>query len=188
VAHVQKRMYKSKRTGKVLTSWQGRYTTPHGEERSKRFARKVDAQVWVDSAAGDIARGAWIDPQAGTISLRDYANQWLLSRPDLRPTTLAKYRGLLDRHILPALGSASIRRIAVADVRVWHSELYQRHPSTAANAYRLLATICQTAVNDERIPRSPCRIKGASAEKSPERPTATVEEVGAETSISFKVQ
>ena len=54
-----------------------------------------------------------------------------------------------------------------------------RYRSTAAGAYRLLATICNTAVADQVILRSPCRVKGGGNEKSPERPTASIAEVSA---------
>ena len=46
-----------------------------------------------------------------------------------------------------------------------------------AKAYRLLKAILQTAVDDELIRRNPCRIKGAGNERSPERPTVTIEQV-----------
>ena len=50
---------------------------------------------------------------------------------------------------------------------------------TVAKAYRLLRTICETAVSDEMIGRNPCNIKGAAVEHSPERPVLTVAEVEA---------
>ena len=48
---------------------------------------------------------------------------------------------------------------------------------TAAKAYRLLKAILNTAVDDNVIRRKPCRIKGASQERSPERPTLTIRQV-----------
>ena len=50
-------------------------------------------------------------------------------------------------------------------------------PVTAAKAYRLLKSIMATAVDDGLIRRNPCRIKGASVEKSPERPLLTISQV-----------
>jgi integrase len=50
-------------------------------------------------------------------------------------------------------------------------------PVTAAKAYRLLKSIMATAVDDGLIRRNPCRIKGASVEKSPDRPLLTVSQV-----------
>jgi integrase len=40
----------------------------------------------------------------------------------------------------------------------------------AAKSYRLLRAILNTAVDDDRIGRNPCRIKGAGAEQTDERP------------------
>jgi integrase len=63
------------------------------------------------------------------------------------------------------------------DVRTWNSALATKFPDTAAQAYRLLATICNTAVEDDRLPRSPCRVTGASEYHNPERPVATPDEI-----------
>jgi len=50
-------------------------------------------------------------------------------------------------------------------------------PVTAAKAYPLLKSILATAVDDGLIRRNPSRIKGASVEKSPERPDLTIGQV-----------
>ena len=50
---------------------------------------------------------------------------------------------------------------------------------TVAKAYRLLRTICETALSDELIARNPCNIRGAAVEHSPERPVLSVAEVEA---------
>jgi len=48
---------------------------------------------------------------------------------------------------------------------------------TVAKAYRLLKAIMTTAADDGLIRRNPCRIKGASTEKSPERPVLSIRQV-----------
>ena len=156
--------------------WQARYRGPDGHERSKRFDRKVDAENWLTTNGADTVAGTWVDPDAGRVSLKDYSEQWLEGRNDIRPTTKAKYKSLLALHINPTLGKTSIGKLSPATVRRWLSTLNGSHPSTGASAYRLLSTICRTAVNDELIARSPCRIKGGSTEHAEERPTATVAE------------
>ena len=173
MAHVQKKKYKSARTGKVTIAWQARYTTPDGREYSKRFTRRVDAETWATAHSADISRGAWIDPHAGRISLRLYANEWLDGRV-IRPTTRAKYRHLLDHHILPTLGDVSLSGLSPSQVSSWRTKLDLQHPATAAGAYRLLSTIFRTAVDEERIARSPCRVKGGATEKAVERPVASI--------------
>ncbi len=159
--------------------WQARYRAPDGRERSKRFDRKIDAENWINVQKADIARGLWVDPVGGKVTLGEYANEWLGGRTNLRPTTRGKYRGLLDLHIIPSLGAIPISQLTSSVVRAWHADLHSRHPSTAAGAYRLLSTICRTAVDDDLIVRSPCRVKGAASEKTPERPVASIAELAA---------
>jgi len=165
----------TKRSGK----WQATYRGPDGRERTKTFAKKNDADRWLATNGADIARGSWIDPRAGEISLATYSKEWLATRSDLRPSTAAKYKQLLDDHILPALGTRSLSRLSPSAVRGWRAELGRRYPTTAATAYRLLSTICRTAVNDELIARTPCKVAGGGTEKTPERPVASVAEVSA---------
>ena len=49
--------------------------------------------------------------------------------------------------------------------------------STTSKAYRLVRSIFATAVDDEVIVRNPCRIKGASVDRTPERPVLALDEV-----------
>jgi integrase len=101
------------------------------------------------------------------------------SRVDLAERTVELYRWLLDRHIEPTFGSRRIEDIAPSDVRSWHADAARQHPTTAAKAYRLFSSIKRTAVADELIRRNPCQVRGAAVERAPERPVATIAEVGA---------
>jgi integrase len=82
-------------------------------------------------------------------------------------------------HLQKGFGPRTIASITEADVRRWRADLLSTSvsPVTAAKAYRLLKGILATAVEDGLISRNPCRVKGASVEKSPERPTLTVAQV-----------
>jgi len=103
----------------------------------------------------DVHRGAWIDPRAGKVTLTAYSNEWLSRRPDLAVRTIELYRYLLDDHILPTLGSATLAALAPSKIRGWQAKLAQAHPSTAAKAYRLLSSIMRTAVTDGLLLASP---------------------------------
>lgn len=143
------------------------------------FATRAEAERWLAAAQIDQARGAWVDPRAGEVLLREYAEGWLAQHTGLRETTRAKYRHLLAGHILPALGDAPIGRLSPSAVREWYSGLHSCHTSTADDAYRLLRAILNTAVADERIARTPCQVRGAGSALSPERPIASIAEVQA---------
>jgi integrase len=128
----------------------------------------------------DIERGRWVNPHSGKETLAAYSTTWLDQRPSLRPRTRELYASLLRRHILPALGDTELAKVSPARVRSWHSKLVtggHLGASTVAKAYRLLHAILQTAVQDELIPKNPCVLRGASVERPPERPVATVAQV-----------
>jgi len=160
--------------------WQASYW--HEGERfvaPRTFASKGDANAWLAGNEADIGRGGWVDPQAGKVKLARYADEWLNRRPELSPRTVELYRYLLDHHILPALGAYALGSLSASAIRGWNAALAEDHPVTAAKCYRLLATIAKTAVADGLIVKSPCAVKGAGVERSPERPLATVAEVAA---------
>jgi integrase len=157
--------------------WQATYRHEGQLHNVGTFDRKADALAALAEIETTIRRGKWIDPSLGDRLLTDYANEWLDHRPDLAVRTVETYGYLLDKHILPTLGFMNLSAISPSDVRTWNARSARQHPSTAAKAYRLLATIMKTAVTDELISTSPCRIRGASQERAPERPTASVQEI-----------
>jgi integrase len=144
------------------------------------FATKRAAQSFLAQARADVDRGSWIDPDAGRVTLREYATRWLDERQMLRPRTRELYEGLLRLHVLPDLGGEQIARLTPPRIRSWHAAMLKAgHPgaSTAAKAYRLLHAILGTAVEDGVLPRNPCVVRGAAVERPKERPIATIEEV-----------
>lgn len=52
-----------------------------------------------------------------------------------------------------------------------------RSEDRTVKAYRLVRAVLNTAVDDGRIKRNPCRIKGAGEYRADERPTASVRQV-----------
>jgi integrase len=138
---------------------------------------KADAQACLSATETDLGRGQWADPLAGNVALRTYAKDWLDGRSDIRDTTRAKYGYLLERHVLPKLGSIKLRRLAPSKVRSWYHELLAEYAATGDDAYRLLRAILNTAKDDRRIVENPCKVKGAGQVHSSERPVASMREV-----------
>jgi integrase len=161
--------------------WQARYRGPDGIMRpaDRTFPDKTAAEVWLTRKEAEILNGDWLDPVAGRILFGEYAQVWIDERPGLRPKTIQLYRYLLRRHLAQGLGTKSLAEIREPQVRRWRKERLDAGVSevTVAKAYRLLKAIMNTAVDDGRIRRNPCRIKGASQEISPERPVLSVTQV-----------
>jgi hypothetical protein len=78
--------------------WRARYRGPDGRERSKVFANKNDAVRWRTTALADQARGDWIDPRGGRITVRSLAEQWSRTKVSLAPSTQDDYRELWTSH------------------------------------------------------------------------------------------
>lgn len=178
-------MARKRRFGRVrrLPSgrWQARYRGPDGIDHPapNTFASRKDAERWLSGTETEIARGDWIDPDAGSVLFSEYASAWVGERPGLRPKTVQLYEGLVRHHLVPVLGQMAVADIRERAVRRWRKTLIDQGVGlvTVAKAYRLFKAIMNTAVDDGMIRRNPCRIKGAGQEHSPERPVLTVTQV-----------
>ncbi|MCZ0999008.1 tyrosine-type recombinase/integrase [Streptomyces mirabilis] len=160
--------------------YQARYVAPDGQLRPapETFRTKKDADDWLADKQTEMRRGDWHDPDAGKVAFGPYAAAWIEER-ELTTTTRQLYGSLLRHHLEPAFGAVNVAEISPPLVRRWRADKLASGagPTTVAKAYALLRAIMGTAVADQMIRRNPCTIKGASTVHTPERPTATVQEV-----------
>lgn len=134
--------------------------------------------MWLSDTEADLRMGDWIDPEDGRVTVGVFAARWVIERPGLTPKTRQLYAGLVRLHIGPTLGDPQLSTETPARVRTWRAGLLEGVGSvTVAKAYCLLRTLMQTAADDRLIRANLRRIKGASVERSPERPVLTVAEV-----------
>ncbi|GGU07243.1 tyrosine-type recombinase/integrase [Streptomyces coeruleorubidus] len=160
--------------------YQARYLGPDGQLRPAphTFRTKKDADDWLADKQTELRRGDWHDPDAGKVPFGEYATAWIKER-ELTSTTRQLYGSLLRHHLEPAFGAVNVAEISPPLVRRWRADKLASGtgPTTVAKSYALLRAIMGTAVADQMIRRNPCTIKGASTVHTPERPTATVQEV-----------
>lgn len=77
--------------------WRARYRTPDGVQRFQCFARKADAEQFLNAIELSKATGTFVDPLLGRRTVSHWAARWLDGvRPTLKPTTVASYESLLD--------------------------------------------------------------------------------------------
>src|SRR4051812_28269348 len=68
---------KSARYG-VGMRWRAIYVDDTGQERSKMFPRRVDAQQWLDNEiTPSLANGTYVVPQAGRITVGEVFEGWM---------------------------------------------------------------------------------------------------------------
>ena len=152
MAHVEKRVRRG------TTSWRARYRSPDGDERSKTFTRRVDAEKFLARVEVDKGQGSWVDPERSKLPFGDWAQRWMNTTSHLKPKTINGYESLLRSRILPTFAKAPIGAIRPIDIREWLSALQADglSASRCRAAYHLLGSIFRTAVEDGRIVTSPC--------------------------------
>jgi len=138
--------------------YRARFRAPSGRERSRTFDLKRDAQDWLDTQRGEVARGTWVDPRRARLPFADWARDWQAAQIHHRETTAARTDSLIRNHLLPRFGDQPIGSITRTEVQAWVSSLTGRlAPRTLEGVYRLLATILRSAVDERVIGVTPCR-------------------------------
>lgn len=152
--------------------WEAVYRDPSGRQRTRSFARKVDAQRFLTMVEADLLRGAYVDPDAGKVTFAEHAERWLASL-----TTSARTRegaaSHLRAHLLPAFGDFELRAIRPSVVQQWVAAASQTlAPSYVRLLLATLSAILGAALEDGIIARNPC---ASRAVRAPSRVERTVE-------------
>ncbi len=136
--------------------WRARYRDAAGREHARHFARKVDAQRWLDETTASVVTGTYVSPGAGRVTFREYAEGWR-SRQVHRAGTLAQVEGHLNRYVYPTLGNRPLDSILPSDVQALVKSLQATlAPATTLVVYRYVGAIFKAAVLDRRIAVTPC--------------------------------
>jgi integrase len=138
--------------------WRARYRDAAGKEHARHFARKIDAQRWVDETTASVVTGQYVDPKAGRVTVREYAERWRASQVH-REGTVVQVEGILRRHVYPVLGDRPLASVLPSDVQSLVKRLsltLTLAPATVGVAHRVLSAIFKSAVADRRLASSPC--------------------------------
>lgn len=134
--------------------WRARYVDEQGREHAKGFARKVDAQRWLDEVTAAVVTGQYVDPKAGQVTFGDYAERWRNMQVQ-RPSSRALVEITLRRHAYPTLGDRPLSSILPSDIQAWVKGL-DLAPATVGVAHGIVSTIMKAAIRDRRIVANPC--------------------------------
>ncbi|WP_432134233.1 tyrosine-type recombinase/integrase [Streptomyces sp. bgisy154] len=170
--HVQDRWYRTEtgpdgKPARVKTDRHGtglryraRYVGPDGTEKSKSFPdrKKREAERWLANIEADMSRGQYIDPTAGKITFRKYAEDWLASQTT-DPATRVAVESRLRLHAFPYLGTRPLASFQPSHIRSWARLL---EDTGAASSYRRVifgnvSAVLSAAVDDGYLARNPCR-------------------------------
>lgn len=178
MAHIEDRWFQPKRDalGKLIVDGRGkpvmeptdrhrkgnryrvRYVDPRGQERSRSFpdGKKRAADAFLVEVESDKLRGSYVDPKAGRISFKEYADAWLADQT-FNESTREGMEMRLRVHAYPHFGHRELSAIQPAMIRSWDRSLQQ---AGVASSYRKIlfahvSGIMNAAVDDERITKNP---------------------------------
>lgn len=150
MASVERRV----RNGEVR--WYARWRDPEGRQRSKTFRRRVDADRFVTRIAADVYGGAYMDPDAGTVTFEQYAKEWLAAQTFDESTRQAT-EIRLRLHVFPVIGRHRLRDVKPLTIQAWLRGLDGLARTYQRVIFSNVSSIFSAAVDDDRIRRNPCR-------------------------------
>lgn len=177
MAHVEDRWWNEValpggRTKRVKTKLFGkgmryrvRYIAPDGSERSKSFPdrEKKFAEAFLTEVESDKLRGSYIDPNAGRVLFRVFAETWLRTS-QVDESTRETMETKLKNQLLPFFGGRQLRLIKSDTIREWDVQMSAKYEaSTRASTFAVLRAILNAAVDSQRIGSNPCEVKSVTA-------------------------
>lgn len=139
--------------------WRARYVDDEGGEHAKGFARKTDAQKWLDSeVTAKFATGTYIAPAAGRVTVADVYKSWFPAQAHISAKTAASRRSAWNSRVEPQWGDMFVVDVRTAAIRAWVASMVADGAGTPTieNAFGVLRQVLGAAVEDSRIPRNPC--------------------------------
>lgn len=156
---------KSPRYGKGKR-WRARYVDPNGVERARSFDTKAAAQRFLDGdVTTKVVTGTWVDPDRSGVLFEVVAEKWYATKKFRKPKTVAGYRSLLDRIILPRWGSVPLRDIEFEDIQEWVVTLSESgsarfegqglSASRVIQSYQVFSQVLRFAIKSKRLAVNP---------------------------------
>lgn len=169
----------SKRDG-IGSRWRARYVDSRGQEHSKGFTRKADAQRWLNGQTAAVESGTHVAPRDGRVTVRQWSDRWIAGYEVNRKSTVRQARTHLT-HILEEFGDTPLGDIDLTAIKTWQAKL-KRAGFKDSYRYALHARLSQIlaeAVEVNLIPRNPCSKKSSPPQGKQKPYVATTEQVWA---------
>ena len=141
------------------------------------FARKVDAQRWIDETTAAVVTGQYVDPKAGKTTVREYAKAWQAAQVT-REHTRRNIDIALRLHVLPHIGGRTLGSIRPSDMQALVKTLSATlAPGTVGQVYKVAGRMFAAAVDDRILAASPCHRVRLPRDDRPEVVVPAVEQI-----------
>lgn len=137
--------------------WRARYRDDSGKEHARHFARKTDAQAWLDEQTSRLVTGTHVAPRLARTTVGEWCELWLAAYGGRRKGTVRQAEVHVAR-IKAAFGPMPLGSVRPSMVKTWCAQLAAEGlaESYVYALHARLAQIYSDAVHDGLVPRSPC--------------------------------
>jgi integrase len=115
------------------------------------------------------------------MTVGEWSQRWLAAQVQLKPSTYARYAGVVRRQILPSWQTVSLAQVTHADVATWVAQLTADGLSarTVQKPHRVLSMILDLAIRDRRLLSNPAAGVRLPRGESPAKRFLSVDQVAA---------
>lgn len=151
---------KRETTYKGPKPWRVRYRGPDGKQRTQSFARRHDAEQWLNDEMAKLSKGDWTDPGLARIKFRDWVDMWETTLVHIRPRTKILNVGVARNYLIPRFGDHRLSAISTAQVREMLAEEMAAPEGRLSNSairrhVLVMRVIMEAAVAEGRIAKNP---------------------------------
>lgn len=167
-----------------LTAELGR--DPVSQKRLRKYrsveGTKKEAERALRAFIAEIEKGMYVTDTK--ITVHEWVDTWLevYIVPNVSPTTLSRYEGMIKRYIKPILGHVQVQQLTTLAVQAWVNGLKtspvsgkEMSAATIKHSYHVLKGAMDKAVLTGIIPRSPCT--GIMLPKGQKKPPVVYDEL-----------
>jgi integrase len=151
---------RTKRLSNGKAAYLVRFRAADGQERSRQFARRRDAEKFAHVIEVDRSQGSFVDPRLGKITVEDWFDRWWPTVTNLRPTTRVRDEASFRSHVVPTFGAMPLARVDRTSLREWVARLSDADdgglaPATVAKAVQVFNKAMRAALEDRLIAVNP---------------------------------
>jgi integrase len=148
--------------------WVAQIILENGKTRQRYFTTQGEAATALNEMLYEQKRGMLATgPQQ---KLKDFLEQWFeeVHAPKLRLSSQLRYRGVLNNHILPALGHIPVQGLTAQKVQSFYASKLKEGLSTSSlhTIHKVLHAALDTAVRWNLVARNVCDAVSLPSEKS----------------------
>lgn len=160
--------------------WRARYRDNEGKQHERRFAKKMDAQRWLDEQTAALVMGAHVSPRRARTSVGEWCDVWLAAYASKRKTSVNNASSHISR-IKKTFGTMQLGQVRPSQVKTWIAQLQAEGLSDSyINAlHGRLMQVYIDAIADGYVAKSPCSRRTSPAAGRQRPYVATTEQVWA---------